>query len=91
MDEILEFLNSECINGEITRDGDKLHWYYYDFSEDADILYDAYTDDANALNKIGIKIKDNWQDNDSCGFEIIVPKCGFKLENINNPIPKDLN
>lgn len=70
--------------GEVSFDNNSFFWYFTDNSEDADLLYDAYSTDANILNEIGIDIKDNWQDNDSCGFEIIVPDEGFPIIEINN-------
>lgn len=80
MTDLLNDINKHLIYGEVKIDNGKLFWYYEDDSEDQDILYDSYCEDAQIIRDLGYQVDNAWQDNDSCGFDIIIPTQNNKNE-----------
>jgi len=64
-------LSDICINGEVKYEDNKLFWYCEEDSEDQDLMWDMYCEDAEIIRKAGFEIDNSWQDNDSCGFDIV--------------------
>jgi hypothetical protein len=70
--EIKNKIEEIIIDGEVRIDKEGLYWYFEEDTEDADFMWDVYCENADLIRKAGYETEESWQDNDSCGFTIIL-------------------
>ena len=77
-DTMIAELNLKCLHGNITIDGDgTFNWYAEldiiteDVKDDQSELWDMYCEDSEIIRNEGFETIGAWQDNDSCGFEVV--------------------
>lgn len=77
-------LAKEGANGVFKVDAGKVYWYHVDDSETAtDDMWTAYCEVYKIIERSGYDIKNAWQDNDSCGFDLIIKDMDKEFDHIN--------